>query len=271
MLSLQDPLMIVTDLDGTLLDHQTYRWQPAEPWLTRLREHAIPVVFCSSKTAAEIIPLQQELGFAGAPFISENGAFVYYNDDAAEHIKPFAGRDYATLCQILTRLRQRDGFRFTGFADVDEHEIAEWTGLTPAAATRAKMRQASESLIWRDTPQQFNRFQQRLDEEQLELVQGGRFWHVMGKGSGKGNALRWLLERRAAIDSLSERRAITVGLGDGPNDTPMLEHVDRAVVVRGYSRNVPALQRSDSQNVYYTAAFGPEGWIEGLDHFISPS
>lgn len=271
MLNLYDPLMIITDLDGTLLDHHTYSWQPAEPWLARLRERKIPLIFCSSKTAAEIIPLQQALGFAGAPFISENGAFVYYDDAATERVKPFAGKDYTTLCHILMRLRQRDGFKFTGFADVSENDVAEWTGLTPAEAARAKMREASESVIWRDTPEQFTLFLQRLEDEQLELVQGGRFWNVMSKGSNKGQALRWLLERRAEVDSLPERRPVTIGLGDGPNDAPMLECVDYAVVVKGYSKNEFSLHRSDSHNVYRTTALGPQGWCEGLDHFITPS
>nr|WP_314419585.1 mannosyl-3-phosphoglycerate phosphatase-related protein [uncultured Erwinia sp.] len=271
MPDLQDPLMIVTDLDGSLLDHHTYSWQPARQWLTRLNEHHIPVVICSSKTAAEIVPLQQELGIDGAPFISENGAVVRFGDDHDGQPPPFSGRDYATICHTLMRLRQHDGFKFTGFADVGEKEIAEWTGLTPALAARAKMREASESLIWRDGHEQFALFRARLDEEGLTLVQGGRFWHVMSKGSGKGAALRWLLERYPSPAASSGRRLITIGLGDGPNDAPMLDSVDYAVVIRGYSKNPVLLERSDKEHIYHSAAWGPEGWVEGLNHFITPS
>jgi mannosyl-3-phosphoglycerate phosphatase len=57
MLSLQDSLLVITDLDGSLLDHHTYSWQAAEAWLARLEEHEVPLVICSSKTAAEIMPL----------------------------------------------------------------------------------------------------------------------------------------------------------------------------------------------------------------------
>ncbi|EFB2834421.1 hypothetical protein FHD46_03220 [Escherichia coli] len=35
MLSIQQPLLIFTDLDGTLLDSHSYDWQPAAPWLNR--------------------------------------------------------------------------------------------------------------------------------------------------------------------------------------------------------------------------------------------
>lgn len=43
MLSIHDPLLIFTDLDGTLLNSHTFEWQPAAPWLTRLHESGVPV------------------------------------------------------------------------------------------------------------------------------------------------------------------------------------------------------------------------------------
>ena len=67
MLSLQKPLLIFTDLDGTLLDIHTYDWQPAASWLERLRDEQVPVILCSSKTAAETGDIQRELGLEGLP------------------------------------------------------------------------------------------------------------------------------------------------------------------------------------------------------------
>ena len=61
MLSLDAPLLIFTDLDGTLLDSHTYDWQPAAAWLARLREKNIPLILCSSKTAAEMLHIQKLL------------------------------------------------------------------------------------------------------------------------------------------------------------------------------------------------------------------
>ncbi len=31
--------LIFTDLDGTLLDHETYSWEAAQPAIERLRQH----------------------------------------------------------------------------------------------------------------------------------------------------------------------------------------------------------------------------------------
>jgi len=263
---LHDPLMIVTDLDGSLLDHHTYSWQPAERWLTQLRDQHIPLVICTSKTAAEVIPLQQQLGFPGTPFIAENGALVQIDNAQGEMVRHHAGKNYAEICHTLQQLKQQYQFRFTGFADFTEKELVNITGLPPAEAALARMREASEALVWRDTDEQFALFRQQLEQASLMLVQGGRFWHVMPKGSGKGEALRWLLQN---MTTNGGKRFITVGLGDGPNDAPMLDSVDYAVVIKGYSKDPVELTRRDERHVYQTMEYGPAGWSEGLDYFIA--
>lgn len=265
MPTLNDPLMIVTDLDGSLLDHHTYDWQPAQEWLEHLTERKIPVVICSSKTAAEILPLQRRLGLSDAPYIAENGAIVQWQ--GSSHTAPQQlSKNYEEICHTLQELRQRYHFKFTSFADVGEKEIADWTGLTLHDAALARMRQGSESLIWRDTPEQFAAFEQVLSTKQLALVQGGRFWSVMNQGVGKGTALAFLLEHfRHPLGY----RWVTIGLGDGPNDAAMLDKVDFAIIIKGYSKIPVTLQRADKKHIFHSTRFGPEGWSEGLTYFIN--
>ena len=76
MLSLQGPLLVFSDLDGSLLDIHTYEWQPAMPWLDKLQDYQVPVILCSSKSAAEMLDIQQDLGLEGLPFIAENAAVI---------------------------------------------------------------------------------------------------------------------------------------------------------------------------------------------------
>ncbi|MCX8956328.1 mannosyl-3-phosphoglycerate phosphatase-related protein [Erwinia psidii] len=263
MPTFEDPLMIVTDLDGSLLDHHTYSFDAARPWLERLLPAKIPIIICSSKTSAEILPLQQSLGIQGTPFIAENGAVLNCNKQAEDPGTPV--KLYGHICHTLHNLRRLHGFKFIGFSDVTEREVAEWTGLTPQDAAMARMREGSESIIWRDTDEKFTAFQQALGEAQLMLVQGGRFWHVMEHGRGKEKALKALLAQYLHPEG---KRFSTIGLGDGPNDAPMLDEVDFAVVIKGYSKKPVELMREDRQNIYYSAEYGPQGWSEGLAHFI---
>lgn len=43
-------LILFSDLDGTLLDHDTYDWSPAQPALKQLAALEVPLVLTSSKT-----------------------------------------------------------------------------------------------------------------------------------------------------------------------------------------------------------------------------
>ncbi|MFB3136761.1 MAG: HAD hydrolase family protein [Nitrospirales bacterium] len=65
-------LVIFTDLDGSLLDTETYRFDAARAALEELTARQVPLVLCTSKTRAEVEPLRQELGITD-PFIVENG------------------------------------------------------------------------------------------------------------------------------------------------------------------------------------------------------
>ena len=70
------PLVVFTDLDGTLLDHGTYSFEPARPGLEALLEAGIPLVFCTSKTRLETERWRRALANVH-PFIVENGGAVY--------------------------------------------------------------------------------------------------------------------------------------------------------------------------------------------------
>lgn len=60
--------LVFTDLDSTLLDHHSYSYAEAVPAIRSLTEAGFPLICNSSKTAAEINPLRQLIGY---PLISE--------------------------------------------------------------------------------------------------------------------------------------------------------------------------------------------------------
>ncbi|MEW7314527.1 mannosyl-3-phosphoglycerate phosphatase-related protein [Buttiauxella gaviniae] len=268
MPQLHEPLLIVSDLDGTLLEHHSYNWEAARPWIEVLRDHNIPLILCSAKSAAEIIDWQNALALTGQAFIAENGAVIQLDarwSDHKDYPRLLTGIRHEELFSLLDKLRQKFGFKFTCFADVDESTLCELTGLTRNQASLAKLSEASETLIWRDTDEQLAAFNDQLAALGLMMLQGGRFWHVLDMQAGKDKALHWLQEQ---FQHREGKPHITLGLGDSPADAPLLESVDYAVIVKGYSRQAVTLQNDNAQRVYRTQAYGPEGWKEGLDHFI---
>ena len=73
--------VVFTDLDGSLLDHDTYRWAEACGGPLPLSSKGVPVVMVSSKTAAEMTVLAKEMALS-APFVSENGGGIFIPEGA---------------------------------------------------------------------------------------------------------------------------------------------------------------------------------------------
>ncbi|SDQ58087.1 mannosyl-3-phosphoglycerate phosphatase [Curtobacterium sp. UNCCL20] len=257
-------LMIVTDLDGTLLDHHDYSFDAAVPVLERLRRAGVPVVFCSSKTPSEITALQARTGLVGQAFVAENGAVVVGGGERV--LAGPATGDLDRMHTELDRIRDELDLGFSTFSGVTDETVAAWTGLAPDAAAAARQREASEVLLWHAADDdRADAFRQQLAAAGYGLVRGGRFWHVLPAGHDKGAAIRMLLDDHERRTGTVPR---TIGLGDGPNDTELLDAVDLAVVVRGHGPAPGPLADDRPERVHRTTAPAPLGWAEGVTHFL---
>lgn len=255
-------LVIFSDLDGTLLDHEDYRWQAAGPALAKLRAAGIPLVLNSSKTLPEIRALRKELGNTD-PFIVENGAAVVIPMGAFGNVTEKVVNFGATRNRVLEVLgnQRKQGARFRGFADMSAEELAGETGLAPAAAERAKERLGTEPLIWLGTDEELMAFEAALAAEELRLVAGGRFLHAMGIFD-KADGARFLLNeyREQYREQYGDEPLVAIALGDSPNDQQMLESADIPVVIRGVKSE--EVQLPSAKHAMRSLKPGPEGWNE---------
>ena len=245
-------LLVFSDLDGTLLDHATYAWQPAAPVLARLRDEGCGVVLASSKTAAEIAPLRAEIGFADWPAIVENGGGML---DPGEDGR---GNDatYRELRATLARLPSG----FHGFGDMTPEDIVEHTGLAPEAARKAQARQFSEPGLWTGDTEKLDAFTKAAEDEGLTVQRGGRFL-TLSFGGTKADRMDEIIARYAPIH--------TVALGDAPNDTQMLSKADYGVIVKNpASPGVPTLPGEATGHVRRSTLAGPDGWAEVMSELI---
>lgn len=259
------PILVFTDLDGTLLNHHDYDWSAAKPALAVLRQRQIPLMLVSSKTDVEMLALRHELGNTD-PLVCENGSLVLIPQPLLESLGVSADPrsisegyyyDYRGLPreQILTILNEvKADYRFTGFAWMTAEDIAEHTGLELEAARLASQRKASEPIVWRDTPEALTEFTERLARHKLRVVKGGRFYHVMGQ-CDKGDAVQYLQKR---YEHHFGAAPFSIALGDSPNDLDMLKQVDAPAIIPhsdGSHLEDPALKRA-----FVAPKEGAAGW-----------
>lgn len=256
--------IVFSDLDGTLLDHNSYTFDAALPALHRLVALNIPLIFCSSKTRSEILHLQQALDIH-QPFVVENGAAIHGLTHSTGALMHYQAEDTVQLglprgdiLRALHLLRDKAGFRFTGFSDLDTGGIAELTGLDSDAAARAAQREYSEPLLWQDNDARRAPFLAELRQLGLHAEQGGRFLTV-SSGISKGDAVAKIREQLSAA---SHAPVTIIALGDAPNDLSMLQQADIAVVIR--SAYSDALHPDKPSHVLRPEQPGPAGWCESI-------
>lgn len=262
-------LIVMTDLDGTLLDHDTYSYAPAIPVMDRLQAAGIPLILNTSKTAAELLALRESLGNPD-PYVVENGSALYLPSDflSAQPAQNSGNQVHvlgavrSDILDLIQKFRVDQKFLFTGFADMEVAEVIAYTGLSETDAQLAMTREFSEPLIWQDSAHQLRKFEALIANHGLRLLRGGRFVHVIG-ACDKGKCLQWFRNWFAASDLPVPR---FVALGDSQNDVAMLNAADIAVIVRSSHHEPPDLEKQSA--VIITEETGPQGWADALTRIL---
>lgn len=265
--------VIFTDLDGTLLDHDTYSAEEARSVLEKVTANGIPVIPATSKTYDEVVEFRDSMNLTHA-FIVENGAALYVPMDTDIRCpmgsKLFEGywvREFGVkrqaLCDVLEALDMNGSYQFKSLTDMRTSEVAAITGLDLASAQRAQHRLYSETLDWRDSEAALTTFSDVLTGIGFSVSQGGRFVHLMGPNN-KGIAAQWfqaLLKREVTPD------VATIAAGDAPNDRELLEMADYALLMRNARGKPLKLQRSGP--MWLSDSAGPIAWVKGISDILT--
>ena len=235
-----------------------------------MRRRAIPLIFCTSKTRAEVTALRRKMGNTH-PFIVENGGAIvipagYFRSFApaparSKNYTLILGRPYDELIRELREIAQRAAVDVYGFHQMSAEAVARATGLTLQEARMAQQREAAEPFIFRNaSPAKIRHFRRLAHTCGYSVQKGGRFWHFAG-GHDKGLALCALIGfYRVAWGA----RIRTIALGDSGNDLLMLQLVDLAILMpkpdgtydREVTTKMPTIARAKQP--------GPAGWCHAL-------
>lgn len=265
--------VVFTDLDGTLLDPDTYSYEKAVPAIERLKEMEIPIVFCSAKTRAEQEVYRRELVLYH-PFIVENGGAIFipvdyfpFAFDYHKVVDKLLVIELATPLEktkaILNRVKKENGFSFQGFADMTAVEIAKAIGLNVELARLAKEREYSETIKFDDRGRETDKALEKIKEAGLDWYFGAQFYHVyhVMQGGDKGRAVAILIDLYHRMWS----QIRTIGIGDSLNDLPMLALMDVPILVQKKDHSwenvsLPGLRKIEG--------IGPQGWNSAIAEVI---
>ena len=267
--------IVLSDLDGTLLDATTYDWRPALSALQRLKRLGVPVIFTSSKTRAEIEEWRRTFG-NGEVFVSENGGGLYFPSTAqarppasAEpwdgYLRIAYGVPYENLREALGEIHRETSLVLNGFGDMTIEEVQGRTGLERAEAERSKAREFDEPFLLEDPgdPSDVARVAQAAQARGLRVSRGGRFFHLHG-AHDKGGCVRVIAEAYGD----GEGPAATVGIGDSANDRDLLAVVDQAAVVaKPDGAHDGDLKRAISR-AFFAREPGPAGFAEAIERLF---
>ena len=263
-------LICFTDLDGTLLNHDNYRYDDAIPTLDKLKKAGVPIIPNTSKTRAEVIDLRQSLELTD-PFVVENGSGIFLerddqrfdlNSTEADSTlnKVYLGLSYEQAQAALSQLSQDLQVTLKGFGSMTETELVESTHLPLTDLMRACDREFSEPFIL-PPHVSVETLEAWAAQNHFQILVGNRFCHMLGLNAGKGKAVTQLKAAFNTSESIT-----TIGLGDSPNDLSMLEAVDIPIVIPGVNGPHPQLAQKG-----WTIAPQPgcRGWSLAVESILS--
>ncbi len=266
---MEKQIIIFTDLDGTLLNHEDYSFEDALPALNRIKENHIPLIIVTSKTRKEVEIIQRELGIE-EPFIVENGGGIFFpkNYRNFKLMNCFSkngyrviqlGKSYSEIRKFVERVKDR--FGILGFGDMTVEEVMEYTGLSYEEAKLAKEREFTEPFLIKDESK-IPQLQKLAMEEGIKITKGGRFYHFIGENQDKGKAVEITIK---IFKENIKKEIVSIGLGDSQNDIPMLKKVDIPVLIKKINGSYENVQIPDVIKAPYP---GSKGWNVAVNYIL---
>jgi mannosyl-3-phosphoglycerate phosphatase len=243
-------IWVVSDVDGTLMDH-SYDLTPAKETIKILQKLSIPVILCTSKTASEVKVIRKELNLTD-PYIVENGAAIYGESLKIVNGEIILGKKYELLEEILNLISKEINYELIPLNNLTDQEANQLTGLKGNALNLMRDRHWSMPFL---NPPSF--VAKKIDicckKFKVDVFKGNRMSHLLSTNSNKGKAINALKKH------CNNKDIEIIGLGDSPNDLPLLLNSDIKIVIPGI--NGPNLNLIDQlKDLEFTLASEPNGY-----------
>ena len=254
---LNSSILIFTDLDGTLLNRDTFKFDGIKTFLNELITKNIIIIPNSSKTEEEIIEFNNEANFK-FPFISENGSIIhnlnFLSDEfpdkiiLAKNIHEIQNifdknidQDLKSKCKVISTLTTSEQIQIFGLPENKLKNVFKRTCTIPIKFVGNN----KEKLLLKNM----------LLEIGLDFKDGGRVLNL-GDRINKADAMKKII---IMLEHKFKSKPKTIAVGDNHNDLEMLKNSD-----------IPCLVKNDKfinkdvqiENLIISKQTAPEGWVE---------
>ena len=250
-------VIIFTDLDGSLLDKETFNFDLIKNYINELISSGIIIIPNSSKTKAELLNFNKENNL-NLCFISENGSNIHglnlLNDKLPINIS--LSRSKNDIYKIFDKsLSHNFKQKITFILDLNIEDQAKILGLPLDKIILAMERKHSIPILFSGNEIEKNKFIKNIEDIGLSVQTGGRIMNICDNV----NKSKAMLKTLELISKKIDDDIITIGVGDNHNDIEMLKNTNYPCLVKNSNFdssliNIDNLIRSNEPS--------PKGWAD---------
>ena len=249
-------ILIFTDLDGSLLDRDTFKFDEIKDYIRQLISKGIFIIPNTSKTEEEILEFNSDLG-SSLPFISENGSSInglnLLNKDLPQEL--ILSREKEILLEIFKKTVSPNlQNKCKWLSEMDTRNQSLILGLEHKKLKMALDRKFTLPFIFNGNKNQKKELSKIIKNKGLFLQEGGRVIHLTDRVN-KAKALKVFVR----FYKKNNKNVKTIAVGDNYNDLDMLKTSDFPCLV---FNDKFTLDEIPINNLITTNKPSPEGWAD---------
>ena len=249
-------ILIFTDLDGSLLHRDTFKFEEIKDYIKELLSKGIFIIPNTSKTEKEILDFNNELGVA-LPYISENGAAINGLDLVNSNLPKelILSREKDNLLKVFemsvpVNLQSKCNW----LSKMEKKKQSLIFGLEDQKLEMALDRKYTIPFIFDGIKSEKNELFKIVKKVGLVLQEGGRVINLTDKVN-KAKALQVFVR----FFKKNNKKVKTIAVGDNYNDLEMLKTSDFPCLV---FNDKFTLDEIPIKNLIITNKPSPEGWAD---------
>ncbi len=275
--SSKEQKIIITDLDGTLLNNKNYSLgQLTKNTYKKVQKNKIPICFCTSKSFHELQYFRKNLR-NNEPFIAENGSAIYipkkyFKFNLSEVKKSFKeiknikkinkfyvlelNVPHTKTLSALKKIQNKLLFETKIYSQMSANELMKITNLPKDLAELSKTKYYADGFfVPKLNIKKFLTIKKEAKKMGFEAIMGGRFVGL-NKGSDKGLATKILLY----LFEKKYYKIYSISLGDSENDLPMFKNTDKSFLIKRSGKQINKQKLKNINNLEIIDEIAPKAW-----------